>query len=167
MPNKPDKFGIKFWLASDVKSKYVVNGFPYLQHELPYLLKKDEMRPISISLGEFVVLKLIEPFTGSSRTITIDNFFTSSSLATKLLQKKTSLIGTIRQNKRELPKSAKIQKNKMERFTTQFYVSNNCTLTIYKSKPNKKVLLLSSKHKSVIVEKNNKLFQKPLNFIIA
>ena len=30
MPNKPQKFGIKFWLASDVETKYVVNGFPYL-----------------------------------------------------------------------------------------------------------------------------------------
>ena len=30
MPNKPNKFGIKFWLASDVETKYVANGFPYL-----------------------------------------------------------------------------------------------------------------------------------------
>ena len=30
LPNKPDKFGVKFWLASDVQIKYVVNGFPYL-----------------------------------------------------------------------------------------------------------------------------------------
>jgi hypothetical protein len=30
MPNKPDKFGIKFWLLVDVESKYIVNGFPYL-----------------------------------------------------------------------------------------------------------------------------------------
>ncbi|XP_035221876.1 uncharacterized protein LOC118194783 [Stegodyphus dumicola] len=30
MPSKPDKFGIKFCLAADVDSKYVLNGFPYL-----------------------------------------------------------------------------------------------------------------------------------------
>lgn len=132
MPNKSDKFGIKFWLASNVKSKYVVNGFPYL--------RKDEMRPISVSLAESVVLKLVEPFTGCSRTVTTDNFFTSSFLATKLLQKKTSFVGTIRQNKRELPKSAKLRKDGMGRFTTQLYVSNDCTLTSYKNKPNKKYL---------------------------
>ena len=28
MPNKPDKFGIKFWLLVDAQSKYVANGFP-------------------------------------------------------------------------------------------------------------------------------------------
>jgi len=52
----------------------------------------------------------------------------------------------------------------MERFTTQFFVSNNYTLTIYKSKPNKKVLLLSSKHKSVTVEKNNKRLPETIKF---
>lgn len=80
MPNKPDKFGIKFWLASDVDSKYVINALPYLG--------KDEYRPSSVPLSEYVVLKLIEPFTGCGRTVTTDNFFTSKSLATQLLAKK-------------------------------------------------------------------------------
>ncbi|KAM3864756.1 activating transcription factor 7-interacting protein 1-like [Diretmus argenteus] len=44
MANEPDKFGIKFWLAADVDSKYVVNGFPYLS--------KDENRPAHQHLGE-------------------------------------------------------------------------------------------------------------------
>ena len=44
MPNKPDKFGIKFWLTSDIESKYVINGFPYLG--------KDEKRGSSIPPGE-------------------------------------------------------------------------------------------------------------------
>ncbi|XP_033178873.1 piggyBac transposable element-derived protein 4-like [Bombus impatiens] len=69
MPNKPDKFGIKFWLACDVNSKCIINGFPYLG--------KDEKRENSIPLGKFVVLKLMEPFTGCGRNVTTDNFFTS------------------------------------------------------------------------------------------
>ena len=28
--NKPHKFGIKFWLAVDVQTKYILNGFPYM-----------------------------------------------------------------------------------------------------------------------------------------
>ena len=28
MPNKPDKFGMKFWLLADVTSKYLCNGKP-------------------------------------------------------------------------------------------------------------------------------------------
>lgn len=85
-------------MASDVKSKYLVNAFPYLG--------KDGMR-LFVPLGEFVVLKLMEPYIGCGRTVTTDNFFISLSLATKLITKRTSLVGTIRQNKRELPKLAK------------------------------------------------------------
>ena len=155
MPNKPNKFGIKFWLASDVKSKYVVNAFPYLG--------KDEMR-LSVPLGEFVVLKLIDPYIDCGRTVATDNFFTGLSLATKLINKKTSLVGTIRQNKKELPKPAKSKKDNMSRFSTVLYETENCTLTIYKSKPNKKVLVLSSKHKSVKIEKDGKRLPKTVTF---
>lgn len=148
MPNKPNKFGIKFWLASDVSSKYVLNGFPYLG--------KDEQRPSSILLSEHVVLKLVEPYTNCGRNITTDNFFTSMSLATKLLAKKTTLVGTIRGNKRELPKVAKQRKDNMSRFSTLLYKSENSVLTIYKSKPNKRVAVLSSRHKFVKIDRSNK-----------
>ena len=30
MPNKPDKFGMKFWVLAEVSSKYVCNILPYL-----------------------------------------------------------------------------------------------------------------------------------------
>ena len=39
--SKPDKFGIKFWLAVDSKSTYLLNGFPFLG--------KDAHRPIPTS----------------------------------------------------------------------------------------------------------------------
>lgn len=156
MPNKPDKFGIKFWLASDVRSKYLVNGFPYLG--------KDKTRGSNISLSEFVVTKLAEPYLGCGRNITTDNFFTSISLAKKLLAKKTTLVGTIRANRKELPKIAKAKKDKMTQFSTKLYRSENCTLTIYKSKPNKKVLLLSTKHTNITIEKNKKLVPETVTY---
>ena len=52
MANKPDKFGLKFWLIVDVNSKYLYNGFPYVG--------KDETCATSTSLSTDVVLKLIE-----------------------------------------------------------------------------------------------------------
>lgn len=68
----------------DVNSKYIIHGFPYLG--------KDKRREYSILLGEFVVLKLMEPFTECGRNVTIDNF-TSISLITKLLIQNTTIIG--------------------------------------------------------------------------
>ena len=107
MPNKPDKLEIKIWLACDVNSKYVINGFPYLG--------KNETRHLQMPLSEFVVLKLIEPFIGAGRNVTTDNYFTSKSLASKLLEQRTTLVGTIRSNKKDLPELAKQKEDSLAR----------------------------------------------------
>ncbi len=97
MPNKPDKFGIKFWLATDVRSKYLISGFPYLG--------KDETRPSGVPLNEFVVLNLVDNYVNCGRNITIDNFFTSVQPAKKLLAKKKQalleLCGQTKENYRK------------------------------------------------------------------
>ena len=64
------------------------------------------------------------------RTFTTDNFFTSIPLAKNLLAEKTILVGTIRSNKRELPKPAKEEKNKMTLSFSHLYKSENCTFTV-------------------------------------
>ncbi|GFX00747.1 piggyBac transposable element-derived 4-like protein [Trichonephila clavipes] len=81
MPSKPDKFGIKFWLAADVDSKYVFNGFPYLC--------KDEERPVNLSLSEYIVLCLRKSFENKARNITTDNFFATLNLSQMLKMKNT------------------------------------------------------------------------------
>ena len=80
MPNKPDKFGIKFWLAVDEESKYILNAIPYLG--------KDESRPSTQRLSDNVVMTLMEPFVGKGRNVTTDNFFTSFLLAKELKKKR-------------------------------------------------------------------------------
>lgn len=65
--SKPDKFGIKFWLAADVGTKYMLNAAPYLG--------KDETRRPGQRLGDSVVLKMVEPYLGKCRNITTDSFF--------------------------------------------------------------------------------------------
>ena len=59
MANKPDKFGIKFWMAVDAESHYLVNGFPYLG--------KNEHRPQNQSLSEYIVIKLVEPYLNKKK----------------------------------------------------------------------------------------------------
>ena len=69
MANKPDKFGLKFWLAVDVENKYLFNGFPYVG--------KDDTRSLDVSVPTDVVLKLISPVFQQGYNVTCDNFFTS------------------------------------------------------------------------------------------
>ena len=53
----------------------------------------------------------------------------------------------------------------MPRFSNLLYKSENCVLTIYKSKPNKKVAVLSSKHKFVkIYISNKKMLPQSIKF---
>ena len=146
MANKPDKFGIKFWIAVDNNTKYFLNGFPYLG--------KDDHRPSNVSLSEHVVLKLVEPFTGKGRNITTDNFFTSLNLAKTLLQKKTTLVGTVNRIRKEVPDSLKSTKSPL--YSTKVLTSNNITLTSYQGKKNKNVIILSSLHTNVTVSQEGK-----------
>lgn len=51
-----------------------------------------------------VVMNLCKPFLNEGRTIVTDNYYTSLTLANKLLKKKTHLVGTLRRDRVKLPK---------------------------------------------------------------
>ena len=73
MPNKPDKFGIKFWLLVEVESKYMVKLRPYLG------VQEKESRQ-GVPLAQDVVLQLVSPVKSKGYNITTDNFLTSVAL---------------------------------------------------------------------------------------
>ena len=100
IPKKPDKFCIKFWLAVNVETKYILNAIPYLG--------KNETREPSHRLSDWVVINRVEPYLGKGRNVTTDSFFKSFGLAKKLRQKKKKNIGgAANKIRRELPPSAK------------------------------------------------------------
>ena len=145
MNNKPDKFGIKFWLLVDTNSKYLLNGKPYLG--------KDDNRPDNLKIGEHIVLDLLKPYHKSGLTIITDNFFTSLELAKRLKKKNMKLVGTIRANRRELPpECTKISKSD-SLYKSKHFQHQGILLAIYKCKRDKNVYLLSSKHQFVNISK--------------
>ena len=115
LPSKPDKFGIKFWILAEVDSKYCFQIMPYLG--------RDEERVEA--LGTHVVMKLSEPLWYKGYNITTDNFFTSAALAKQLLQKRTTLVGTIRSHRRELPPQSI---RRLDLHNSLFYETENCIL---------------------------------------
>lgn len=145
--SKADKFGLKFWVASDLKSKYICNVLPYLG--------KDPCRPTHERLSESVVMQLMEPFLDRGRNVTTDNFFTSLSLAQRLLSRKTTLLGTVNRIRREIPPSAR--QGDRDEFTTQVFSTAGATLTVYKPRQKKKtVYVLSTMHSVVQTEDSTK-----------
>ena len=153
MANKPDKFGLKFWLAVDVEHKYMFNGFPYLG--------KVETRPGNVSVPTDVVLKLIHPFSKKGYNVTCDNFFTSLDLARQLAQKQCSIVGTIRQHRREIPEESKKKKQLHATDVFKYDGNLNLTLTSYQCKTSKSVVVLSSLHPDVQIPEEQNPKQKP------
>ncbi|XP_042569986.1 piggyBac transposable element-derived protein 3-like isoform X2 [Cyprinus carpio] len=146
---KPDKFGIKFWVACDLKSKYICNVLPYLG--------KDPSRPSGKRLSENVVMRLMEPFLDKGRNVTTDNFFTSLSLAHKLLSRKTTILGTVNKIPREIPQSTR--HTDRNEFTTQVFSTTAATLTAYAPKRKKTIYILSSMHS--VIQTDNTTKRKP------
>ncbi|XP_073502039.1 uncharacterized protein [Phyllobates terribilis] len=142
MPSKPDKYGHKYWLAFDKRSKYLANGFPYLG--------KDDTRRAEDRLADHVVMKLLDPFLKKGRNVTTDNYFTSVKLAKQLKSKGTTIVGTLNKIRREVPKEIKSMKEELYN-TKVFRNEDNFTLTVYQGKPNKNVVILSSVHPDVVV----------------
>ena len=108
-------------------------------------LGKEEGAAREGTLEESVVLQLVEPFVDSGCHIVTDNFFTSLKLARKLTEKGMTLLGTIRSNKREIPKEMRTTANR-ERYSSKFafQTDGEAAIVSYVPKRNKNVLLLTS-----------------------
>ena len=92
MPNKPCKYGLKYFNACDVATAYCHNSIFYVG-------KSDDVAEKQKSVATEIVMKLSEPYFGSYRCVTMDNYFSSIPLAKKLFENDLTMIGTIRSNK--------------------------------------------------------------------
>ena len=103
-------------------------------------------------------MKLVQPVAGNGHNITVDNFFTSLSLAQKLARQKTSILGTIRRNRREMP----VLENAPFLHTVAYIEEeSSCTLSVYQCKKNKNVSILSTYHRHVTVPDAENPKKKP------
>ena len=110
--------------------------------------------------GKRVVLQLTEGLQGSGRNVTADNFFCSLSLAQKLSERKLTLLGTIRKNRKELPPELVNTKGR-EACSSLFGHRDDGTIVSYCPKKGKVVVLLSSMHSQAEVD-NTRPEKKPL-----
>lgn len=137
IPSKPRKYGLKIFWICEADSGYALKASIYtgrINNE------------IHRDLAKHVVLDLCEPFYGSGRGIVTDNFFTSHSLATALLEKRLTLLGTMRSHRKEIPEILRDRKRPVESSKFLFDHENKIVIVSYMAKKNKNVILLSSSH---------------------
>lgn len=108
-------------------------------------------------------MKLSEKYLNAGRSIVTDNFYTSITLAQNLLQKSTHLIGTLRKNRKGIPKYVLKEKLKKGKVCA---MENNDGVLILRWKDKREVLALSTRHTpgfvSVRSKRNrNKVTMKP------
>jgi len=104
-------------------------------------------------LATSVVLTLMDQYLDAGRTLVTDNFYTSTHLACKLLDRKTHLVGTVRSNRKGLPPSVTSAKlNKGETIAAQ----NTKGIVVQKWKDRTDVLTLSIKHLDSMIEVEGK-----------
>ena len=138
LPSKPGKYGLKiFWLA-EAGSGFALNAKIYTG--------RIRDGPPERNLGENVVMMLTEPYYHTGRDIITDNYFTSHCLATPLLEKGLTLLGTIRAHRREIPTELRNKHRPVGSTVCAYDHQNKIVLLSFIPKRNKNVLLLSSSH---------------------
>jgi hypothetical protein len=126
MPKKPAKYGLKFFGINCVATSYLLDCFPYTG-------KSVENQENTKECGRKMVETLSARFYGSNRCIAMDNYFTEVPLAKHLYSNKLMLIGTMRQNKNEIPEFF-LPKKGNEIFSSIFAFDSFMTLVSYTPK---------------------------------
>ena len=130
--SKPIKWSFKFWFRCSSKSGYL--------YQMDIYLGRKQTPEFNLGLGEEVVLQLTKDLERSFCTVYFDNFFNSPKLIEKLFQKDIYGIGTVRANRKQMPKM--IDDKQMKRGDCEFLFSGNTMAC--KWMDNRSVLLLSS-----------------------
>ncbi|XP_045454543.1 piggyBac transposable element-derived protein 4-like [Melitaea cinxia] len=105
IPNKAAKYGIKVFKLCTEKG-YTWNLYVYCG--------KSKEKDVDVS--EKTVMTLAQGLLDEGRTIYTDNYYTSVPLAYRLRRRKTHLVGTLRSNRKHLPKdviAAKLKRGEM------------------------------------------------------
>lgn len=121
---KSQRYGLKILCLCDSKTHYLLNAFVYTGKN------PNVVNPRHLSIPTLTVLELITPIAGSNRNVTGDNWFTSLELLEELKKHKLTYVGTIRRNKREIPKEF-LTNRQREVNSSIFGVTRDNTLVSY------------------------------------
>ncbi|XP_050303751.1 piggyBac transposable element-derived protein 4-like [Anthonomus grandis grandis] len=148
-PNKRHHYGIKLFKLS-VSGGYTWDFKVYTVRE-----KSSEF-----AVSEKVVMELMEGLLDSGCTLYTDNWYTSVSLAKRLIDRKTPLVGTIRANRKGNPQE--VIKEKLNRGGIVARQDNDKTVVL-KWKDKRDVIMLSTKHddSTVTLAKKDREVIKP------
>ena len=131
MPAKPCKYGLKIFAAVELNSKYFYNARLYEG--------KIGNRP-EFNQALNVCKELMDPLLNKGYNLCTDNFYTSFQLAQFLLSKKTTLVGTMRKNKPEIPPCLNTA-SRRHVLDKLYAYQRDLTVLSYVTKPSRRICL--------------------------
>ena len=137
---KPIKRGFKLWSLADMDGHLYHCEFNQGKNQVFV----DDSMPKYFGLGPSIVYQLTKPLHGKHHQVFIDNYFSTVPLMEYLLHHQVYCCGTIRSDRKYLPKNLKTEKT-LQRGEFDYCVSDG-GLVFYKWKDNKVVTLLSNFH---------------------
>ena len=134
-PDKPDKFGIKMYEVCESESGYCA-GFEI------YTGKRQEVSEKGATYD--IVMRLMSPFLGLGYKLYVDNYYSSPVLFQDLHNRKTAACGTLRCNRKGVPKELKNKKLSKGQHVAMHLRNGN--LQVIKWKDKRDVVMLSTMH---------------------
>jgi hypothetical protein len=119
MPKKPAKYGLKFWLLSDVKSRYVL-GLDLYSGRVGNAVQR--------KLATNVVLRLVDQLpvnVQQGRDVTYDRYFSDLSLSKASLERKMSSLGVVDRRRSFVPSELKLVRKDLYLSWFYFYGPNS------------------------------------------
>lgn len=137
IPLKRARFGIKLYLLCESKSGYLFSFIIYTGKGTIIDEKYKDM-PVTSQ----IVVSLLEPLMNQGYCLTTDNYYTSPQLADFLVNHKTDTYGTVRKNRKDIPKF--IQTKKLKK--GEIVAAQRGKVMVMKWQDKRDICLLSTVH---------------------
>lgn len=108
IPLKRSRFGIKLFLLCESQSGHL---FSFIIYTGKGTVITDKYKDLPVTSQ--IVVSLLEPLLDQGYCLTTDNYYTSPQLANFLVSHKTDTYGTVRKNRKDVPKF--IQNKKLKK----------------------------------------------------
>ncbi|XP_036322196.1 piggyBac transposable element-derived protein 4-like [Rhagoletis pomonella] len=153
IPSKPAKYGLKVFALVDVHYPYTYNLEIYAgqQPEGPFRLSNERFD---------IVMRMVQPILNRHSNITMDNWFSSLKIAKQLFDNGTTMVATVRKDKREVPREFRIARGNPI-CSSKFGFHSPCTLVSYVPKANKVVIAMSTMHNDTAIDSDTGDQRKP------
>lgn len=145
MPKKPAKYGIKVVCLTDAKCSYLYDAYIYTGKDSDGIGLTNEEKKLGKPTQS--VLRATKTIQKTNRNITGDNWFSSVELTNNLKDRGLSYVGTVRKNKKQIPKEFQASTSR-EIGSTLYGFTKDLTLISFVPKKNRAVILISSMHHS-------------------